>query len=93
MLEATLGKRFYEVEVERAAQSRFDSAIYRALRGIKCRFERGKLLLSGRVPSFYHKQLAQETVRNLPGVDEIVNDVMVRGTARTAHDEEELVTV
>ena len=36
-----------------------------------------KLCLSGVVGSFYHKQMAQETVRAVPGVVEVVNSVRV----------------
>lgn len=50
---------------------------YRPLHGIGCDFHEGILFLRGRVPRYYHKQLAQEAVRNVVGVDEIVNVIEV----------------
>jgi hypothetical protein len=35
------------------------------------------LILSGRLPTFYLKQLLQETVRHLPGVQHVRNDIDV----------------
>ena len=63
--------------VERVAQWRLEASAYVALRRVKCQFRRGVLLLSGRVPTYYHKQLAQETIRSLPGVSAIVNEISV----------------
>jgi osmotically-inducible protein OsmY len=37
----------------------------------------GSLLLSGRVETFYHKQLAQEAVRHVADGVRLVNDVAV----------------
>jgi len=40
--------------------------------------QRGKTLyLSGQLPTFYLKQLVQEIVRHLPGVQSIRNDIAV----------------
>jgi osmotically-inducible protein OsmY len=40
--------------------------------------QRGKtLLVSGRLPSFYLKQLVQETLRHVPGVQSVSNDIQV----------------
>lgn len=35
------------------------------------------LLISGRVTSFYHKQLAQEAVRSVVGANSVLNQVLV----------------
>jgi len=48
-----------------------------ALRGLHCEHNGGELVLRGRVSSYYHKQLAQEAVRDLRGVDVIRNAVEV----------------
>ncbi len=50
---------------------------YRALRGVRCECDEGVLLLRGRLPSFYHKQLAQEAVARLPGVSQVINEIEV----------------
>jgi osmotically-inducible protein OsmY len=42
-----------------------------------CEFDRGRLFLRGQVPSFYLKQLAQEAVAGLEGVDQVVNEIEV----------------
>jgi osmotically-inducible protein OsmY len=39
--------------------------------------ESGGLVLRGRLPNFHHKQLAQETVRRLAGVRQIINKIEV----------------
>jgi osmotically-inducible protein OsmY len=63
--------------VERAATSRLERTAYGALKAVKCRFRQGTLLLNGSVPTYFHKQLAQESVRGLRGVTEIKNQVCV----------------
>ncbi|MGD9647109.1 MAG: BON domain-containing protein [Pirellulales bacterium] len=46
-------------------------------RGMEIRAERGRVELHGTVRSFYHKQLAQETLLRIDGVDEIDNRLVV----------------
>jgi len=36
-----------------------------------------RLFLRGQVPSFYHKQLAQEAILGMVGVDHVVNEIEV----------------
>ncbi len=50
---------------------------YASLRQVTCRFQEGVLILSGQVPSFYMKQMAQESVRNLSQVVQIDNRLVV----------------
>jgi osmotically-inducible protein OsmY len=38
---------------------------------VVCHLEQGVLFLRGQLPSYYHKQLAQEAVREMVGVNEI----------------------
>jgi hypothetical protein len=63
--------------VIRAAQRRLEASAYAALKGVKCRFRQGTLRLNGCVPTYFHKQLAQEAMRTLPGVTELVNHISV----------------
>lgn len=42
-----------------------------------CSEEGGTVILQGRVRSYYQKQMAQEALRNLEGVERIVNDLEV----------------
>ncbi len=60
-----------------AASDRLSQSPYPVLGHLECDYHDGVLILSGRVRSFYEKQLAQESVRSLVGVDQIVNDVEV----------------
>lgn len=53
------------------------------LSGRKLRFEaeQGRVTLRGVVRSYFQKQMAQEAVRRLEGVDEIHNELEVTPTA------------
>jgi osmotically-inducible protein OsmY len=42
-----------------------------------CDYHEGALILRGDVPSYFLKQLAQEAVRGVEGVEEIVNRIQV----------------
>lgn len=44
---------------------------------IDIEYEKGRLLLAGRLPSFYLKQVLQTVLRGLPGVRQIENRVDV----------------
>ncbi len=44
---------------------------------VQCCFRDRCLCLAGAVPSFYLKQLAQETLRGMPGVERIENRIAV----------------
>jgi len=61
------------------AQSRLKASPYRPLRKILCDFDDGLLLLEGRLPSYFHKQLAQVAVAEIDGVRQIVNHIEVEG--------------
>jgi osmotically-inducible protein OsmY len=63
--------------IERAARRRLEQCGYYALNSIACRFRSGAITLSGTVPMYFHKQLAQEAVRDLRNVDVVVNDIEV----------------
>lgn len=51
------------------------------LRRLQVSQRAGRLQLSGRVGSFYHKQLAQETVRSVAGDLRLVNEIDVDPSA------------
>jgi osmotically-inducible protein OsmY len=44
---------------------------------VKCEFKEGMLLVRGEVGSYYAKQLAQEFARQIPGVEQVVNHLIV----------------
>jgi hypothetical protein len=45
--------------------------------GVNIKHEGRNLYLSGRLPTFYLKQLVQEAVRHIPGVDFVFNEIDV----------------
>lgn len=47
------------------------------LSGVTVKHEGRNLYLSGRLPTFYLKQLVQEAVRHIPGVDFVYNEIDV----------------
>jgi len=53
-----------------------------ALANIWCDYQAGVLVLRGHVPSYFLKQLAQETVRRVDGVEHIENEIEVDSPAR-----------
>ena len=59
------------------ARRRLRRSAYRELRNISCESQAGVLVLRGGVPSYYLKQLAQETLRPVAGAEVIVNLVHV----------------
>jgi osmotically-inducible protein OsmY len=52
-------------------------APYEEIRPITCAFHEGVAILRGRVPSYFHKQLAQTIAMHAPGVVRVVNHVEV----------------
>lgn len=55
------------------AQQLLRNCPYIALRYIKCHFHDGVLILTGKVPTYHTKQIAQTVVRNLDQVEVIDN--------------------
>lgn len=63
--------------VTQAVLIQLRSSPYSELRSVRCEFVSGQLYLEGHVPTYYMKQLAQETIRAVDGVEVIVNRVVV----------------
>ena len=66
-----------EQDVATRATAELAKSSVSELRSIRVDKSAGKLQLSGKVRSFYHKQLAQETVRTVAGGMQVVNHVHV----------------
>lgn len=60
-----------------AAKQCLESSPYHGLREVLCVCDNGVLLLTGRLSSFYYKQLAQEAVSRVEGMTQVVNDIEV----------------
>ena len=50
------------------------------MKSLECEYHKGVLVLRGHVSTYYHKQLAQEAVRDIQGIESVVNVVEVVGT-------------
>jgi osmotically-inducible protein OsmY len=66
-----------KAEAEQAARIRLAETGYLRLTEIHCSFRDGTMTLCGEVPSYYHKQLAQEVLRNVTDVTHVVNHIEV----------------
>ena len=64
-------------KIVETAQDRLCRSPYTLLKMISCDYDEGVLFLRGRLPNYHHKQMAQETVRRLDGVSQIVNEIEV----------------
>ncbi len=69
-------------EVIRMAVECLNRTGYPLLGTVSCRMKRGVLVLRGRLPSYYHKQLAQEAVMRLDGVRQLINRIEVTSSPR-----------
>ncbi len=61
----------------KAQQALLESPVY-ALRDVVIERDGETLVLIGKVSSFYHKQLAQELVRQTSGAVEVINSIDVQ---------------
>ncbi len=59
------------------ARKQLQGQPYRALKHVSCEFRDGALILSGRLPSYFLKQMAQAAVARIAGVERIVNHIEV----------------
>ena len=66
-------------EIGRTVRERLQASPYAALRKLSCHFhfEQGVLSLRGRLSSYYEKQLIQEWVAGIEGINQVVNETVV----------------
>ena len=67
--------------VAELGRARLAACPYHVLKTVLCEFQHGVLTLRGRLPTFFHKQMAQEAVGGMPGVRQIVNHIEVSSLA------------
>jgi len=77
LLCARVGERSAPRGVTQIAKDRLERRLHRASRFVTCNCSQGILLLRGRLATYYQKQLAQEAVKGLDGVLQVVNDIEV----------------
>jgi osmotically-inducible protein OsmY len=63
--------------IEAEAQRRLRGSSSYAMRSVVCEYRDGMLVLKGQLPSYYHKQVAQELVQQIQGVKGIENQIGV----------------
>lgn len=73
-------------DVAEIAMKLLRSCSHSPVRRVQCRFHEGVLILSGQVPTFYMKQVAQELLRNLQRVEQIDNRLSVTERRRCRED-------
>jgi osmotically-inducible protein OsmY len=66
-----------EGQISNLAESRLHRTTYRGLKHVSCEFHEGLVILSGRVPTYYLKQIAQTIVGEVEGVGQVVNRLEV----------------
>ncbi len=64
-------------EIEQRAQDALDHSSIHALRSLRVEQKDDQLVISGRLGTFYHKQLAQELIREVAGDVQVVNAIDV----------------
>jgi hypothetical protein len=67
----------FRPKIAEAAMECLADSPYRTLRRVSCECKDGILFLSGRLSSFHEKQLAQETVAQVKGMIQVVNEIEV----------------
>ena len=77
MMETSYQEIAYQQGVARAATAELANSGVSDLRSLRVDNKANELQLSGCVRSFYHKQLAQETVRSVAAGMQVVNRVAV----------------
>jgi osmotically-inducible protein OsmY len=78
----TLEARLARTDVLERAESELRRNAYVALKNIACEYREGVLTLHGCLPTYYLKQLAQEAVARLDGVERIENRIEVVAPSR-----------
>ena len=63
--------------IAHAALRHLQASIYFEFRALSCEYQGGVLILRGQVSTWYQKQLVQESVRCVSGVEVIINSVDV----------------
>ena len=72
---------FQTEDIEEAARVRLRHSLYLAIRNVECCLEAdGVLNLRGSVPTYHYKQLAQTAVAEVPGVQQLINEIEVDTT-------------
>lgn len=69
-------------KAEELAEHCLRSATHPALKNVTCDYANGVLVLRGRIPTYYLKQLAQAAVAQLEAVERMDNQIEVISSVR-----------
>lgn len=72
--------------IEEEADKRIQGSLYPELRRVLCNYRHGILTLYGVVSSFHVRQIAQELVQGLEGIEVIDNQLVVAGKGSPISD-------
>jgi osmotically-inducible protein OsmY len=64
-------------QIAELAEARLRKSPYLALANVSCEFREGVLTLHGCLPRYHLKQVAQEVIAAVPGVEQIDNQIEV----------------
>jgi osmotically-inducible protein OsmY len=59
------------------AEARLQASPYKSIQKIVCVYHEGSLVLRGCLPTFFHKQMAQQAVVDIMGVKQVDNQIKV----------------
>jgi len=86
-LQASRGPSQADNRIEKSARKSYVFKTYLKGDGIKVKCENGIVTLSGTVQDESHKSMAEETVRSLPGVTSVNNQISVTSRHSGANDD------
>ena len=66
-----------QAKISELAKRRLHGNSHQALKNISCTYQDGLLVLQGTLPTYYLKQVAQETLARMEGVERIENRIQV----------------
>ena len=64
-------------DIQTVVEKRLRESCYFVLRSVACEYHEGVLILRGRAPSFYLKQIAQTLAGKVDGVEIVINRLVV----------------
>jgi osmotically-inducible protein OsmY len=73
---------FRPADVTERAESELRRNAYFALKNIACEYREGVLTLTGCLPTYYLKQVAQEAISRIDGVERVENRIEVVSPSR-----------
>jgi osmotically-inducible protein OsmY len=75
-METDAARKLYE-QIACAATACLLNNCYKAFGAVSCSCQKNVLVLQGQTSTFYFKQVAQESVRRVDGVVQVVNEIDV----------------